>query len=152
MAWVAVTAEELLRSLTGPEKAAVSAAALASGQDDPVPGILADVIDEVRGYIAANSQNRLGLTGTIPEKLRITVINRCRYEALTRMPVSKSILTEERVKANEAARMLLRDVAAGRFQVEEPTEPHPTEGGGPAVRLVRNPSASRHPFAGLGSS
>lgn len=152
MAWVTLTADDLLRSLTGPEKSAVSAAALASGQDDPVPAILNDVIDEVRGYIAANSQNRLGLTGTIPEKLKITTLNRARYEALTRLPVSKAILTEERAKANADARQVLRDVAAGRFQVEEPTEPHPEEGGGPAVRLVRNPSTTRHPFAGLGSS
>lgn len=152
MAWIVLTADELLRSLTGPEKAAVSSAALGAGQSDPVPTIIEDVVNEVRGYIAANSHNVLGISGTIPEKLKIATLSRARYEALTRLPIGRSILTEDRVKANEAARTLLRDVAAGRFQVEEPTEAHPTESGGPGVRLVRNPSTAVHPFAGIGAT
>jgi hypothetical protein len=152
VAWIVLTADELLRSLTGPEKAAVSTAALAAGQTDPVPAIVEDVINEVRGYIAAHPSNALGLSGTIPEKLKIATLSRARYEALTRLPIGRSILTEDRVKSNESARTLLRDVAAGRFQIEEPTEVHPTESGGPGVRLVRNPSTSTHPFAGIGAT
>lgn len=152
MAWISVTAAELLRTLTGPEKQAVSTAALASGQADPVPGILADVVHEVRGYIAANTRNTLGLAGTIPEKLRLVTLSRARYEALTRLPIGRSILTEDRVSANDAARQLLRDVAAGRFQIEEPTTPDTSESTGPGVRLVRNPSTSAHPFSGIGAT
>jgi hypothetical protein len=120
MPWVTLTSDDMLRALTGPERTAVQTAALGAGQADPLPGIIADVVAEARGYIAANKANVLGEDGTVPEKLRGALIARARFEAFTRLPVGRSLLTEDRVKANEAAVTLLRDVAAGRFAIEEP--------------------------------
>lgn len=120
MPWTTLTSDDLLRGLTGAERSALTTAALGSGQADPLPGIIADVVAEARGYIAANKANVLGAGNTVPEKLRIALIARVRFEAFTRLPVGRSLLTEDRVKSNEAAIALLRDVAAGKFAIEEP--------------------------------
>lgn len=123
MPWVTLTSDDLSRGLTGPESTAVKTAALGAGQGDPVPGIIADVVAEIRGYVAANKANILGAGATIPDKLRAAAISRLRFEAFTRLPVGRNLLTEDRVKANEAAISLFRDVAAGRFAIDEPTTP-----------------------------
>ncbi len=120
MPWTTLTPDDLLRGLTGAERSALQTAALGSGQADPLPGIIADVVAEARGYIAANKSNVLGVGNTIPEKLRAALIARVRFEAFTRLPIGRSLLTEDRVKANSDAVTLLRDVAAGRFAIEEP--------------------------------
>jgi hypothetical protein len=120
MPWTTLNSDDLLRGLTGAERSALQTAALGSGQADPLPGIIADVVAEARGYIAANKANVLGEGNTVPEKLRAALIARVRFEAFTRLPVGRSLLTEDRVKANEAAVALLRDVAAGRYAIEEP--------------------------------
>ena len=123
MAWITLTSADLLRSLSESEHDAVRTAATAVGQSDPLVTIIEDVVREVRGYVAGNSSNTLGTGSTIPDELKGAALSRIRYEAFTRLPVGRSLLTEERVKANESATQLLRDVAAGRFAIVQPATP-----------------------------
>ena len=121
MAWITLNESHVATRLTGPELAACRSAALAPGQANPLPEIVRQVINEVRGYIAANRQNTLGAGETVPDKLESCALAIIRYRLADRLPL-KSLLTQERVSENEAAIRLLRDVAKGDFAVEEPTE------------------------------
>lgn len=119
MAWQALTASDVLAKLSGAELTALQSAALGNGQSDPVPGIITAVIDEVRGYIAANPDNRLGDAGMVPSKLVSATLAIIRYRICTRLPV-KSLLTEDRIREKDDAIRLLERVADGKFAIEDP--------------------------------
>lgn len=117
MPWISLTAADVATRLAGPELDAVRSAALAA--DDPLPEIVAAVVEEVRGYVAACPRNRLGATGTLPKALEAAALALCRGRLLSRLPVP-SLDTEARRREVEDAQKLLRDVAAGRFYVDQP--------------------------------
>jgi phage gp36-like protein len=119
MAWNIITTDDIKSRLAGAELNALQTAALADGQVDPTPEIIAQAIDEVRGYVAAGG-NTLGLDGTVPSKLKLTTLNIIRYRLCSRLPVA-SLLTESRIKEYDDAVRLLEQVAAKKFAVEEPT-------------------------------
>lgn len=121
MAWISITASDVQTKLAGPELSAVQQVALAQGQVNPLPEIVSQVVDEIRGYIAAHRANKLGAGETIPEKLMSAALAIIRYRLATRLPV-KSLLTQERVNENDAAIRLLERVADGRFAIEEPED------------------------------
>lgn len=118
MSWTTLTADHVKTRLAAAELAALQTVALAVGQTDPLPEIIAAVTDEIRGYIAANSSNQLGAAGAVPPRLESAALAIIRYRLATRLPV-KSLLTEDRVKENEAAIRLLERVAAGNFAIED---------------------------------
>ncbi|MBI3986980.1 MAG: DUF1320 family protein [Lentisphaerae bacterium] len=119
MSWSALTETEVTTRLTGAEVTALKSAALAAGQTDPLPEIVQQAVDEVRGYIAACRTNTLGAAGTIPSRLISAALALIRYRLATRLPV-KALLTEDRVKENEAAIRLLERVASCDFVIEDP--------------------------------
>lgn len=151
--WITLTTDDVLSSLSGAEKTAVQTAAKAGGQGDPLAAIVSEITNEVRGYIAARTSNQLSATLTeIPDELKRAALARVRFEAFTRLPVGRSLLTEDRVAANDAAIALFRDVAAGRFSIVQPTIASTAAvASGNAVRLVRSGTA-RHDFSGLGGT
>ncbi len=124
--WITLTETDVQTRLSGPELAALKSAALATGQSDPLPALVASVAREVRGYVAAGERNTLGPAGTIPDELESASLARVRYELATRLPVA-SLLTEARKEANRDALARLRDVAAGKFLIVQP----PSEDAGP---------------------
>ena len=130
MSWVTLTESDILTRLAAPELAAIKTAATAAGQENPLPGILAQVTREVRAYTAACERNTLGPEGTIPDELSLAALNRVRYELATRLP-AKSLLTEARVESNRAALAMLKDAAACRFLIVQPAEPSPEQPSAP---------------------
>lgn len=116
MSWQTITEADVLTKLSGPEIAAMKTAALQASQVSPLPGIITQVVREVRGYVAACERNTLGAGETIPDELLGAAISRIRFELATRLPVA-SLLTEDRRTANANALTMLRDVAACRFQI-----------------------------------
>lgn len=120
MAWRAITQDDVLTALTGPELSATRTAAIAVGQADPLPAVIQSVTDEVRGYIAGSVSITLGAEGTIPDKLVNTACDMAVWYLLKRLPV-KSLITEARRDAYDEAMRKLRDVAANRFRIEMPT-------------------------------
>lgn len=124
MSWIPLTEADVLTKLSGPEAAAMKTAALGSGQVNPLPEIIDQVIREVRGYCAACDRNRLGEGSTIPDELLGAAINRVRYELATRLPVNQ-LLTDARKEANRDATTLLSRVAACTFVLEQPATTTP---------------------------
>ncbi len=120
MAWITITEADVQTRLTAPELTAVKSIALAPGQAAVLSEIVGQVVDEIRGYVAAYRANTLGAGTTIPQKLLGAALAMIRYRLATRLPV-RSLLTQERVDENSAAIKLLERVADGKFALEEPT-------------------------------
>lgn len=150
MSWLTITEANVLSKLSAPELAAMKTAALASGQANPLTEAIADVVREVRGYVAACSGNTLGEGDTIPDELLGAAINRIRYELATRLPVA-SLLTDARKEANRDAVALFGRVAACTFRIIPPTTAAAAQAGGPAVQVVSTTTrqASRSHLSGL---
>ena len=121
MAWTQITETEIRDRLSGPELAAYKSAALAIGQTDPLPGIIAQSVDEVRGYIAAAATVALGDGVTVPSKLVSATVAIVRWRLITRLPLNSAALLETRKQEYQDAIRLLEQTAAGKFLVEEPT-------------------------------
>jgi len=119
MAWITLSITDVKPKLAGAELSALQTAALSAGQSDPVVEMIAEVINEVRGYVAACNRNILGAGATIPDKLKSAALAMIRYRAATRLP-GKAFLSEDRVRENEAAIHLCEQVAACKFAIEEP--------------------------------
>jgi len=131
--WVTITENDILTRLAAPEVNALKTAATAQGQENPLPEILAAVVREVRGYVAAFPGNKLGPDGTIPDELQVAALNRARYELATRLPVA-SLLTDARKESNADAIARLRDVAKGTLRIVQPPHPKPAEQATPKLR------------------
>ena len=123
MNWFLLTPESLQSKVNGPELGALRAAAVRGGQPDPLQEILTEVVQEVRGHVAAGGF-ALGPAGFIPENLLGAVLALIRYRLYTRLPGARSI-TDARWHDNEDALMLLRQVARGHFQITENAPPGP---------------------------
>ena len=120
MAWITPAESDVLTVLSETELATYRAAALASGQADPLAPTLAQVVDLVRGYVGAYRPNTLGLPGTIPQKLLAPALDLVAVRLPQRVGVSPK---EVRQMAASRAVRLLEQVAAGTFNIEEPDSP-----------------------------
>lgn len=149
--WIELTEDEVLTRLSGPEVAALKSSALADGQADPLPAIIAGAIREVRGRVAACASNTLGEGDTIPDELKDHALAIIRYRLCTRLPKMKALLDDLRVKEYEDAMGALRDAAACKFAIEQPDAVSDERVAGPAVELVssRERRATRQKMEGL---
>ncbi len=120
MAWIIPAESDVLTVLSETELATYRAAALASGQADPLTPTLAQVVDLVRGYVGAYKPNTLGLPGTIPQKLLAPALDLVAVRLPQRVGVPPK---EVRKTAADQAVRLLEQVAAGVFNIEEPESP-----------------------------
>ena len=118
MAWITVTEDDVKTRLAGAEVTALKSAALASGQSDPLPEIISQCVDEVRGYIAACDENELEEGEKIPQKLLAATLALIRYRMATRIP--GRLLNEERKQEYTDAIRLLERVSECKFAIEEP--------------------------------
>ena len=132
MAWISITETDVQTRLAGAELSALKTAALADGQTNPLTEIIEQVVDEIRGYVAACERNTLGEGTTIPQKLLATALAMIRFRLSTRLPGFR--VDENRRSENEQAIRLLERVAACRFANEEPEEE--------ATETVPSPSPS----------
>src|SRR5471032_3151096 len=120
MAWITPAESDVLTVLSETELATYRAAALATGQADPLAPTLAQVVDLVRGYVGAYKPNTLGLPGTIPQKLLAPALDLVAVRLAQRVGVSPK---DVRQAAAVQAVRLLEQVAAGVFNIEEPDSP-----------------------------
>jgi hypothetical protein len=117
MAWITPAESDVLTALSETELATYRAAAIASGQVDPLAPTLAQVVDLVRGYVGAYKPNTLGLPGTIPQKLLAPALDLVAVRLPQRVGVPPK---DVRQQAASRAVRLLEQVAAGVFNIEEP--------------------------------
>ena len=148
--WQEITEADVITKLSGPEIAAMKTAALQAAQANPLPGIISQVVGEIRGYVAGCERNKLGDGETIPSELLGAAISRIRFELATRLPVS-SLLTEDRRSANSNAISMLKDVSACRFLIIQPVTAATQQAGGPAVQIATSTTrrADRAKLSGL---
>ncbi len=119
MSWISLTEAHVLTKLSAPELAALKTAAIGAAQADPLPEVVAQVVREVRGYVAGCDKNTLGPASTIPDELQGAALNRIRYELATRLPVA-SLLTDARKESNRDALTLLQRAASCNFAIVPP--------------------------------
>mgnify|MGYP003609792862 CR=1 FL=1 len=147
MSWSTITSTNVKTRLAGAELTALQTAALATGQADPLIEVIADVVDEVRGYISANPKNTLGAAATVPSKLLSATLAIIRYRLATRLP-AKAFLTQDRIDENNAAIRLLEQVAANKFAIEDPNS---GDRSGVSIQQASTPTriATREKLSGL---
>src|SRR5271154_2803281 len=119
MAWITPPDSDMLTVFSETELATYRAAALASGQSDPLAPTLAQVVDLVRGYVGAYRPNTLGEPGTIPQKLLAPALDLVAVRLPQRVGVSPK---DVRQTAAASAVRLLEQVANGVFNIEEPDD------------------------------
>ena len=122
MAWIELTEAHLGERLAAAELAALQTAATGTF-GNTVPDVLASVVAEVRGRVAACARNSLGPDGTIPDELKATALAIVRWRVLSRLPGMKALQDEARRTEYNDAVALLAAVAKGEFAIMQPTAP-----------------------------
>ena len=122
MAWITLTETHLGERLAAAELAALQSAAVGA-YGNTVPDVLASVVAEVRGRVAANGRNQLGAAGTIPDELKAAALAIARWRILSRLPGMKSMQDEARRAEYSDALALLAAVAKGEFAIQQPADP-----------------------------
>lgn len=120
MAWTALTEADVLTQMSGPELAAIRAAALKGGQVDPLQPTLDQVTRYVRGRVAACRNNTLGPAGMIPDELKYYALALFVRDFIAR-PAGIKIDAGYRKDAWDRAEKVLVDVANCDLVIEEPT-------------------------------
>lgn len=142
--WQIITSDDVKTRLAGPELAAYSSAALAAGQADPLPAIIAGVAQEVRNGIAQNAQNRLADGSTVPAGALHHALAMIRYRLISRLPVK--ITEERRLEYEDALRWLGR-----KPLVEQPDTEAAEQVNATSMETIQpgNSGASRQDLKGL---
>lgn len=120
MSWIELTEADLLTALSGPELEKLRAAALKSGQSDPVQPVLDQITSEVRGRVAACDRNQLGDGNTIPSELKDAALALVVMRIMTRAAGTVIDPQGARKAAAERAAKTLEAVAACRFAIVQP--------------------------------
>lgn len=141
MAWRSVTESDLLQKLSSDELESLRSAGLAQGQADPVATQISWLVNFVRGYIRANTRNQLGAAGTLPESVILPAIDYLVVEIPSRVAGLLIDLNDTRKTSKDLAVQLFRDIAAGRFAVEDPDDTTET-GSGPNGTVVKQPATT----------
>lgn len=118
MSWVAIGVEDVKSRLIAAEVAALEATGVEAGQADPIQEAIDMVTDEVMGYVESAGLWEMPASASVPGRLKLAAMDRIRYVLLSRFPDS-SLLTTERVEANNKAVELLGRVADGKFALGE---------------------------------
>lgn len=120
MSWISPDQDDVKQRLSGPEFATVEAEALATGEGNPWPSLIAEVVEAIRGYIGGGSpKNTLGAGATIPGSCKRHAMSLVIWDGLTRFGIDR-LLTEARKKDYESANRYFEKVAAGSIVVEQP--------------------------------
>jgi phage gp36-like protein len=127
--WVVLTEADVTRAMAGPEATGYRAELLASGETDPLPGIVASVVAEVRDSVRSCAKNVLPLrTDTIPPGAVHHAVAIARYRLLTRTGMD---VGEDRRREWEAAGRFLERIA----RCEQYVEPDEDAAGSPGSTL-----------------
>lgn len=114
--WIPLTVSDIERHLAAPQVKALRERALAPGQPDPLPEILASVVAEVRAAVASQPRHRLSADPTLlPPELRLTAVLRALAVAQARLP-GLSLSPDQEALAQQAERTLVR-VANGSLWI-----------------------------------
>lgn len=134
MAWITLTEAAALTAVNAPTLEAARTAAIATGQADPLPLVIAQVVNQVRGSVGASGRYRLGADGTIPSKLEAAALDLLAVRLLGRLDLE---ISDAKRTLYKTAEDTLRAVAAGNFDIEEPLIPSDEPSSAPTPRITR---------------
>ena len=120
--WRELTEDDVLQTLTAPERDAIQTAATDPLQPLPVGAVLSTVVADARGRIAAHPANRLGDGATVPETLVHHLVAIARWRLLSRLPTDRLATDSRKLEYQEALRAL-NAVASGKYALETPETP-----------------------------
>jgi hypothetical protein len=122
MSWRAITESDLLTQISGTELEALRGVVLADGQIDPVQPCIDAITSKVRGFVAGNINNDLDADAAkIPDRLIDSAVSLIIIQIMTRAGGTMIDPNGARKAAADEASRLLRDVAAGKFSITDPT-------------------------------
>lgn len=134
MSWIILTEADALTVVNAPTLNAARTAAIKAGQADPLPAVLTQVTDQVRGSVGASGRYALGEAGTLPAKLRSTALDLLAVRLLGRLDLDISDAKQTLYKSAEAT---LKAVAEGRFDIEEPEIASTEPSSSPTPRITK---------------
>lgn len=149
MSWITITADDIDDTKLAPLVAVLRSAALAEGQGDPVPELLATVVQRVRLEIAAGGHVVSADAAKVPPSLKRLVARWAVWDAKGRLEQEPS---EQEKTDHRDDLAFLRRIAAGDLGVEMPDDPvTPQVTGGPGMEVVesRGREATRAKLSGL---
>ena len=133
MSWTKLTEENLVANLTREEVESRRK----DFEMDPVPVILGETVELIRGSIASGRKCQLDPTpGTIPAMLVSAAASYAAFQLLKRYRVA---INEPRTKAYEHATQLFEKIAAGQIVPPDGVDPTPE----PPVRDPARPAITR---------
>lgn len=118
MAWRALTADDVLAVLNNTEANAYRTKLLASGQADPITGLIEQVTREIRASIRSCRENTLSDDDDqIPEDAIDVACILVRHKLQNRYTIA---ITEDRREEWREAKRWLREVRACQVKIEQP--------------------------------
>jgi hypothetical protein len=123
MAWTNIDEDDVLTVVSHAELTAFRSTSLrpssssSSAQADPLAPVIAQVVDLVRGYVAAHRRNRMGAAGTVPARLLPVALDLIAIRIGSRVGKGPE---EVRAKQRDNAMSILEKVAAGQYGVDQP--------------------------------
>jgi hypothetical protein len=120
MSWITITVADIAPRLSDDELTALHRATDTTGEPDPLPVIIAQVIPKVRRAVAAGG-GTLGAGATIPDELLDSAIAIIRHRLLNGLP--GALITEDRRKEYADAIAELDAIAKDAAGIVAPTTP-----------------------------
>ncbi len=124
MSWIEIAESDLLTRINSAELEGIRAAALAVGQADPVAPSIIQVVNRIRGSVAACDSNTLGDGDTIPDELLGAALDMLVYIIPSRVGADAS---DTRKDLHDKAVALLKEVALCRFYIQDPVTASTTD-------------------------
>lgn len=143
--WISIDSDDVKTRLTGVELTAFTTKALAAGQADPLPDIIAQVVREVRGHVAGGG-NLLGDGLTIPDELLAAAVDMIVFRLTTRLGLA---VREDRKTANDQAKTLMGQVGRGEFKVASPATAASEQAGAGGISVVTSRRRQTEDLSGL---
>lgn len=124
MAWITMTAEDLNEYLPALQLKALRTKALAAGQSDPLPSMIAEVAAQVRNTIASAGYPIEATANSFPAVLKTAVAFLVIGLAQARLPGLS--LTSEQDEQIANAKALLNKISAREVAIDAPLVPDTT--------------------------
>ena len=122
MQWITVTVADLMDDRAAPLITAAQTLCLTTGQADPVPGMIAELTEELRGMIGFSGKYQLSATAnTIPPNLKHDLVHAAVRHCLRRInPAMYSEVDRQDERDYEKRLDLIRQ---GQYPVDLPDDP-----------------------------
>ncbi len=151
MSWTAITIADLKDAKVSALVEACRTAALGTGQTDPVPNIIANVVARIRAEISGCASNVLDADTTkIPSDLKSLACRMIVREAMSR--IKRALSEDEREEQRNDLKYLER-ISKCDIPVAEPDDPLTTSevqtGGAIELASIPTRTATRETLAGL---